>query len=224
MPFSGERASLFWRIRLRNYDSAGKSAFQLTASIEHVPWGIWCRVRGDMAVADLTLCLPSVSLSMHRRRCCTHCTVLCMCSQTLIRAHLYASMKGRPRLSLISGEGCSPMKQRGKKNSKNAAYCLYRPPLQAVIILIFRGGAVSRSWQPCCIESGGWGFYKVLQHAFFFCSCFLSWDMEHKQRWGDWSKDKIYLWHTVPQLCTTEFTTSFRKWILMKHLFTQELF
>lgn len=72
---------------------------------------------------------------------------------------------------------------KGVKNSKNAAYCLHRPPSQAVIILIFGGGAVSRSWQPCCIESGGWGFYKVLQDA-FFCSCFLSWDMEHKQlRW-----------------------------------------
>lgn len=213
MPFSGERASLFWWTRLRNYNSAGKAAFQLTAWIENVFWGIWCRVGGDAAVADrfcrldLSLCLPFVSLSMHK--CCVHCTVLCMCYQTLIRAHLYASMKGILRLSLISGKRCSLMEQR-KKNSKNAACCFHRPPSQAAIILIFRGGAVSRSWQSCCIESRGWGLYKVLQDA-FFCSWFLPWDTEHKQCWGYWSKDKIYPGHTVPQSCTTEFTTSFRK-------------
>lgn len=122
MPFSGERASLFWWTRLRNYNSAGKAAFQLTAWIENVFWGIWCRVGGDAAVADrfcrldLSLCLPFVSLSMHK--CCVHCTVLCMCYQTLIRAHLYASMKGILRLSLISGKRCSLMEQREKKQQK----------------------------------------------------------------------------------------------------------
>lgn len=130
-----------------------------------------------------------------------------------MRAHLHASMKGILRLFLISGEECSLMKQRGRKKllKKNAACCLHGPSSRAVIVLIFGGGAVRRSWQPGCIESGGWGFYKVLQDVFFFCSRFLSWDTEYRQHWGDWSKDKIHPGHAAPRSCTTEFTTSFRR-------------
>lgn len=132
------------------------------------------------------------------------------------------------RLSLISGEECSLMKQRGRKKllKKNAACCLHRPPSRAVIVLIFGGGAVRRSWQPGCIESGGWGFYKVLQDAFFFsvpaCSrgTRSTGSTEVTEARTKSILDTLHLGHAQQ----SSQHPSEGKWILMKQLCTQELF
>lgn len=118
-------------------------------------------------------------------------------------------MKGIRRLLLIGGEECSLMKQITNKAQQKCCMLPSQTTITSRDCLDLRRRSSQQELTACLYRVEGGDFIKCCR-MLFFCSCFLSWDTKHKQRWGDWSKDEIYPGRTVPPSRLPDFTTSFR--------------